>query len=150
MYTLKIVSDREALYQFASYVRVVQGVEDVYVEVGEPLYEHPLMKFYVHIKLKETYEQHKALQEIARLVELGRFTYVHYRNDEIEEAFEAVKYESFKNKGEKGGESFFLLKLHEQKEQNFVMIREVRERGIYIWGILKSYEKSLVQGRLFS
>ncbi|WP_142287969.1 DUF3928 family protein, partial [Bacillus sp. S1-R5C1-FB] len=24
------------------------------------------------------------------------FTYVHYRNDEIEEAFEAVKYESFK------------------------------------------------------
>ena len=34
MYTLKIVSDREALYQFASYVRVVQGVEDVYVEVG--------------------------------------------------------------------------------------------------------------------
>ncbi len=25
MYTLKIVSDREALYQFASYVRVVQG-----------------------------------------------------------------------------------------------------------------------------
>ncbi|MDR4369480.1 DUF3928 family protein, partial [Bacillus cereus] len=25
-----------------------------------------------------------------------RFTYVHYRNDEIEEAFEAVKYESFK------------------------------------------------------
>ncbi|MCT4571271.1 DUF3928 domain-containing protein, partial [Bacillus thuringiensis] len=23
-------------------------------------------------------------------------TYVHYRNDEIEEAFEAVKYESFK------------------------------------------------------
>ncbi|OUB10595.1 DUF3928 domain-containing protein [Bacillus thuringiensis serovar yunnanensis] len=96
MYTLKIVSDREALYQFASYVRVVQGVEDVYVEVGEPLYEHPLMKFYVHIKLKETYEQHKALQEIARLVELGRFTYVHYRNDEIEEAFEVVKYESFK------------------------------------------------------
>ena len=95
MYTLKIVSDREALYQFASYVRVVQG-EDVYVEVGEPLYEHPLMKFYVHIKLEETYEQHKALQEIARLVELGRFTYVHYRNDEIEEAFEAVKYESFK------------------------------------------------------
>ncbi|WP_412839868.1 DUF3928 family protein, partial [Bacillus paranthracis] len=43
-----------------------------------------------------TLEQHKALQEIARLVELGRFTYVHYRNDEIEEAFEAVKYESFK------------------------------------------------------
>lgn len=71
-------------------------MEDVYVEVGEPLYEHPLMKFYVHIKLEETYEQHKALQEIARLVELGRFTYVHYRNDEIEEAFEAVKYESFK------------------------------------------------------
>ena len=27
MYTLKIVSDREALYQFASYVRGVQGVE---------------------------------------------------------------------------------------------------------------------------
>ncbi|MGQ0518335.1 DUF3928 family protein, partial [Bacillus sp. D-CC] len=49
MYTLKIVSDREALYQFASYVRVVQGVEDVYVEVGEPLYEHPLMKFYVPV-----------------------------------------------------------------------------------------------------
>lgn len=47
MYTLKIVSDREALYQFASYVRVVQGVEDVYVEVGEPLYEHPLMFMYI-------------------------------------------------------------------------------------------------------
>ncbi|AJH20764.1 DUF3928 family protein [Bacillus mycoides] len=96
MYTLKIVSDREALYQFASYVRVVQGVEDVYVEVGEPLYEHPLMKFYVHITIEETYDQHKALQEIARLVELGRFTYVHYHNEEIEEAFEVVKYESFK------------------------------------------------------
>lgn len=57
-----------------------------------------------------------------------------------------------RNKGEKkgGGSFFFSLKLHEQKEQNFVMIREVRERGIYIWGILKSYEKSLVQDRLFS
>ncbi|MED1268312.1 DUF3928 domain-containing protein, partial [Bacillus mycoides] len=30
------------------------------------------------------------------LVELGRFTYVHYHNEEIEEAFEVVKYESFK------------------------------------------------------
>ena len=119
MYTLKIVSDREALYQFASYVRVVQGVEDVYVEVGEPLYEHPLMKFYVHIKLKETYEQHKALQEIARLVELGRFTYVHYRNDEIEEAFEAVKYmKVLRNKGEKKeAKASFSLKLHEQKSK---------------------------------
>ena len=48
------------------------------------------------LQLKKTYDQHKALQEIARLVELGRFTYVHYSNEEIEEAFEAVKYESFK------------------------------------------------------
>ncbi|PFD45953.1 DUF3928 domain-containing protein [Bacillus cereus] len=96
MYTLKIVSDREALYQFASYVRVAQGVEDVYVEVGEPLYEHPLMKFHVHITIEEKYDQYKALQEIARLVELGRFTYVHYRNEEIEEAFETVKYESLR------------------------------------------------------
>lgn len=55
-----------------------------------------------------------------------------------------------RNKDENGGESLFSLKLHEQKERNFVMIREVRERGIYIWGILKSYEKSLVQDRLFS
>lgn len=57
-----------------------------------------------------------------------------------------------RNKGEKkeAKASFFSLKLHEQKEKNFVMIREVRERGIYIWGILKSYAKSLVQGRLFS
>ena len=57
-----------------------------------------------------------------------------------------------RNKDEKteAKASFFSLKLHEQKERNFVMIREVRERGIYIWGILKSYEKSLVQGRLFS
>lgn len=49
-----------------------------------------------------------------------------------------------RNKGEKmeAKASFFSLKLHEQKERNFVMIREVRERGIYIWGILKSYEKS--------
>ncbi|MEH7459936.1 DUF3928 domain-containing protein [Bacillus pseudomycoides] len=96
MYTLKIVSDREAVYQFASYVRVVQGVEEVHVEVGESLYEHPLMKFYVHVTIEETYEKQKALQEIARLVELGRFTYVHYRNEEIEKAFEAVKYESFR------------------------------------------------------
>ncbi|WP_242143599.1 MULTISPECIES: DUF3928 family protein [unclassified Bacillus cereus group] len=95
MYTLKIVSDREAVYQFASYVKVVQGVENVYVEVGEPLYEHPLMKFYVHFAIQEAYENEKALKEIARLVELGRFTYVHYRNEEIEQAFEAVKYESF-------------------------------------------------------
>ncbi|MDM5189734.1 DUF3928 family protein [Bacillus sp. DX4.1] len=96
MYTFKIVSDREAVYQFASYVRVVQGVKDVYVEVGESLYEHPLMKFYVHITIEEVYEKTKALQEIARLVELGRFTYVHYRNEEIEKAFEDVKYESFR------------------------------------------------------
>ncbi|MDM5156217.1 DUF3928 family protein [Bacillus sp. DX1.1] len=96
MYTFKIVSDREAVYQFASYVRVVQGVKDVYVEVGESLYEHPLMKFYVHITIEEAYEKTKALQEIARLVELGRFTYVHYRNEEIEKAFEDVKYESFR------------------------------------------------------
>lgn len=96
MYTLKIVSDREAIYQFASYVRVIQGVEDVYVEIGESLYEHPLMKFYIHITIEETYEKQKALQEIARLVELGRFTYVHYRNEEIENAFEVVKYESFR------------------------------------------------------
>ncbi|MGG3519315.1 DUF3928 family protein [Bacillus pseudomycoides] len=96
MYTLKIVSDREAVYQFASYVKVVQGVKDVYVEVGESLYEHPLMKFYVQVTIEETYEKQKTLQEIARLVELGRFTYVHYRNEEIEKAFEAVKYESFR------------------------------------------------------
>lgn len=57
-----------------------------------------------------------------------------------------------RNKDEKmeAKASFFSLKLHEQKERNFVMIREVRERGIYIWGILKSYEKSLVQDHLFS
>jgi hypothetical protein len=94
MYTFKIVSDREAVYQFASYVQVVQGVENVYVEVGEPLYEHPLMKFYVHVSIKQEYEQAKALREIARLVELGRFTYVHYRDEKIEKAFEEVKYES--------------------------------------------------------
>ncbi|WP_020059366.1 DUF3928 family protein [Bacillus sp. 123MFChir2] len=94
MYTLKIVSDREAIYQFASYVQVIQGVENVYVEVGEALYEHPLMKFYVHVDINEKYEQEKALREIARLVELGRFTYVHYRDEEIEKAFEDVKYES--------------------------------------------------------
>ncbi|WP_242225409.1 DUF3928 family protein [Bacillus cereus group sp. BfR-BA-01380] len=93
MYTLKIVSDREAIYQFASYAQVVQGVENVYVEVGESLYEHPLMKFYVHVTVKEGYEQGKALREVARLVELGRFTYVHYRDEEIERAFEDVKYE---------------------------------------------------------
>ncbi|MGF9962940.1 DUF3928 family protein [Bacillus rhizoplanae] len=94
MYTFKIVSDREAIYQFASYAQVVQGVENVYVEVGEPLYERPFMKFYVHISIKQGYEQAKALREIARLVELGRFTYVHYRDEEIERAFEEVKYES--------------------------------------------------------
>lgn len=94
MYTLKIVSDREAIYQFASYVQVVQGVENACVEVGESLYEQPLMKFYVHITIKEGYEQGKVLQEIARLVGLGRFTYVHYQDEEIEKAFEDVKYES--------------------------------------------------------
>ena len=32
----------------------------------------------------------------------------------------------------KGGESFFSLKLHEQKEQNFVMIREVRKGNLHM------------------
>ena len=41
-----------------------------------------------------------------------------------------------RNKGEKKeAKASFSLKLHEQKEQNFVMIREVREReftyGVY-------------------
>ncbi|MFX3624084.1 MAG: DUF3928 family protein [Ectobacillus sp.] len=94
MYTLKIVSDREAVYQFASYVRCVQGVEDVYVEVGTALYEHPLMKFYVHFSIRPDYDTEIALREIARLVEMGRFTYLHYRDEAIEKAFESVKYES--------------------------------------------------------
>lgn len=93
MYTFKIVSEREAVYQFASYVKVVQGVKDVYVEVSDTLYEQQFMKFYVHISIKEDYETEKAMKEIARLVELGRFTYVHYRDEEIEKAVEAVKYE---------------------------------------------------------
>ncbi|MFD3447928.1 DUF3928 family protein [Microbacteriaceae bacterium 4G12] len=93
MYKIKIVSSREAIYQFASFVRCVQGVEDIYVEVGEALYEDPLMKFYVHFSIREDYEQDIAMKEIARLVELGRFTYVHYRDEVIERAFESVKYE---------------------------------------------------------
>ena len=76
----------------------------------------------------------KALQEIARLVELGRFTYVHYRNDEIEEAFEAVKYESFKNKDEKWRRKLpFSFTMN--KREKFCYDKEVREReftyGVY-------------------
>lgn len=95
MYTFKIVSEREAVYQFASYVNMVQGVKEVYVEAGDTLYEKQFMKFYVHISMKEGYETAKAMKEIARLVELGRFTYVHYRDEEIEKAFEAVKLENY-------------------------------------------------------
>ncbi|WP_144552051.1 DUF3928 family protein, partial [Bacillus mycoides] len=40
MYTLKILSHPEAVYHFASYVRLVQAVQRVYVESAEALYEH--------------------------------------------------------------------------------------------------------------
>jgi hypothetical protein len=95
MYSIKVVSDREAVYQFASYVRSVQGVKDVYVEVGEALYERPHTKFFIHFSIHEYYDTDKVLCEIACLVELGRFTYVHYRDEAIERAFASVKYESY-------------------------------------------------------
>ena len=47
-----------------------------------------------------------------------------------------------RNKGEKGGESFlFSLKLHQQKEKNFVMIREGEERRVYILGYIEELRK---------
>ena len=42
----------------------------------------------------------------------------------------------------KGGESFlFSLKLHQQKEKNFVMIREGEERRVYILGYIEELRK---------
>ena len=46
-----------------------------------------------------------------------------------------------RNKGEKGSESFLSLKLHQQKEKNFVMIREGEERRVYILGYIEELRK---------
>ncbi|MCP8970829.1 DUF3928 family protein [Ectobacillus ponti] len=95
MYTFKIISGREAVYQFASYIRCIPGVEDVRVEDAHTSYERGWKKFFVRIALQAAGEEKEALREIARLLELSRFTYVHYNDAAIEQAFEDVKYESF-------------------------------------------------------
>ncbi|WP_416827052.1 DUF3928 family protein [Ectobacillus polymachus] len=92
MYTLKVLSNREAVYQLASYIRSVKGVENVYVEVGTHIPEQNTAKFSLHFAIETEYVQ-PALQEIARLVKLSRFTYVQYHDNEMEEAFETVKFE---------------------------------------------------------
>ena len=54
-----------------------------------------------------------------------------------------------RNKGEKGAKASFFFKITSTKGENFVMIREGEKGEFTYWGILKSYAKSLVQGRLF-
>lgn len=93
MYTIKVLSNRETVYQLASYIRSVKGVKDVYVEVGKQGSEHQQGKFSLQFSI-DTENVQPTLQEIARLVKLSRFTYVQYHDNDMEEAFEAIKLES--------------------------------------------------------